>query len=341
MPELPDAPEVRVRPLTVADREAAFAVHAELAPEGFTFLREYRPDEPWEHYVERVNGWRRGIDAPDGFVLTASLVGVAGPDLAGRLSVRLVPEGELFERIGHIGYGVRPRLRRRGYASQMLRQGLVLARSYGVEQALVSCDDDNEASARVITGVGGAVEIDRWTDTRGVKRRFLLSPGPDELWLRPLTPADEAVAAVAHEELADDDFLFLLDRDRAGSWAEYVDLMASWRLARDLPADRVPAAFLVAQVGPDVVGRVSIRFELNDYLRREGGHIGYGVRPGFRKRGYATEILRQALVVVRAEGVDRVLVTCDDDNEASARVIQANGGVEEPGSGGVRRFWIS
>ncbi len=116
--------------------------------------------------------------------------------------------------------------------------------------------------------------------------------------------------------------------------------MRRWLRRDGLPADRVHAAFLVAQVGPDVVGRVSLRFELNDHLRREGGHIGFGVRPAFRRRGYAGEMLRQSLVLTRAEGVERALLTCDDDNEASARTIMAAGGVEEPGEAGVRRFWI-
>jgi predicted acetyltransferase len=107
----------------------------------------------------------------------------------------------------------------------------------------------------------------------------------------------------------------------------------------------VPAAFLVAQVGADVVGRVSIRFELNDFLRAQGGHVGYGVRPAFRRRGYANEILRQSLVVARAEGVDRVLVTCEEGNEGSVGVIRRHGGLEEAPhvdrSGTVwRRFWL-
>jgi predicted acetyltransferase len=98
-------------------------------------------------------------------------------------------------------------------------------------------------------------------------------------------------------------------------------------------------------VGSDVVGRASVRFELNAFLARHGGHIGYGVRPGFRRRGYASEILRQALVVARAEGVPRVLVTCDQDNPGSAAVIQKNGGVEaepwaRPDGAVNRRFWI-
>jgi predicted acetyltransferase len=59
----------------------------------------------------------------------------------------------------------------------------------------------------------------------------------------------------------------------------------------------VPATFLVAEVDRALVGRVSIRHELNAFLADVGGHIGYGVRPRYRGRGFATEILRQALVI--------------------------------------------
>lgn len=113
-----------------------------------------------------------------------------------------------------------------------------------------------------------------------------------------------------------------------------------------LPEDRAPATFLVAEAEGQVVGRVSIRHELNAYLADVGGHIGYGVRPGFRRRGYATSILRQSLAVAASLGLARVLVTCDDDNVGSARVIESCGGVLEnvvPGRDGSlprRRYWV-
>ena len=112
-----------------------------------------------------------------------------------------------------------------------------------------------------------------------------------------------------------------------------------------MPPDRVPAAFLVADVGGVLVGRVSVRFTLTPWLRDFGGHVGYGVRPAHRRRGYASAMLRQALVVARAEGVDPVLVTCDDGNTGSATVIERAGGVLEdvrpdPAGGAKRRYWI-
>jgi len=77
-----------------------------------------------------------------------------------------------------------------------------------------------------------------------------------------------------------------------------------------------------------------------------GGHIGYGVRPAFRRRGYATEILRLAVAVARSEGVGRILVVCDDDNIGSARVIERCGGVfdsfvtTEEGDSRLRHYLI-
>src|ERR1700709_2378932 len=104
----------------------------------------------------------------------------------------------------------------------------------------------------------------------------------ENLRLRPLRINDEAEARAAHEELAADGFTFLLDRDRAPSWTEYINMLERLRRGDDVPSDRVRGAFLVAEVAGEIVGRVSIRFELNDDLAETGGHVGYGVRPAFR-----------------------------------------------------------
>ena len=74
------------------------------------------------------------------------------------------------------------------------------------------------------------------------------------------------------------------------------------------------------------VGRISIQHELNDALRVEGGHISYDTVPSSRGRGVATEMLRQALPVARALGLTAVLLTCNDTNPASIRVIERNAG---------------
>ena len=90
----------------------------------------------------------------------------------------------------------------------------------------------------------------------------------------------------------------------------------------------VPATHLWAITDPEhaFAGRISIRHELTDALRAFGGHIGYDTVPSFRGQGVATEMLRQALPVARSLGLSEVLLTCDDTNAASIRVIETNGG---------------
>ncbi len=106
--------------------------------------------------------------------------------------------------------------------------------------------------------------------------------------------------------------------------------------------DRVPCEFSWITVSEphEVIGFLALRTRLTDWLFNEGGHIGYSVRPSRRREGHATRAL--ALAVRRASelGIKQALVTCDDDNLASARTIERNGGVYEDTRSGQRRYWI-
>ncbi len=76
-----------------------------------------------------------------------------------------------------------------------------------------------------------------------------------------------------------------------------------------------------------VVGRIALRHVLNDELREFGGHIGYEVRPRYRRQGFATEMLRQLFQTPKAQEIGKLLVTCAPDNLASNKTILSNGGV--------------
>lgn len=110
----------------------------------------------------------------------------------------------------------------------------------------------------------------------------------------------------------------------------------------------MPATTLLVMREADgaLVGFIDIRHTLNNHLLNFGGHIGYSVHPKERRKGYAKEMLRQALEYCRTElKLGRALVTCDKTNEPSRRTILANDGVleDERDQDGelVQRYWIA
>lgn len=95
-----------------------------------------------------------------------------------------------------------------------------------------------------------------------------------------------------------------------------------------------------------LVGAINIRHQLNDYLYQFGGHIGDGIRPSERKKGYATKMIKLALQECKKLGIYKVLMVCDKDNIGSAKSIIKNGGMLENefvNDEGVieQRYWIS
>lgn len=114
----------------------------------------------------------------------------------------------------------------------------------------------------------------------------------------------------------------------------------------NLPEGWVPdSTYWLINENNRLLGAVNIRHRLTEKLMECGGHIGYGIRPSERQKGYATRLLNLALEKLTEIGVEKALITCDETNIASAKVILNNGGVadydfvEEDGNV-VKRFWI-
>ncbi len=101
----------------------------------------------------------------------------------------------------------------------------------------------------------------------------------------------------------------------------------NYRREKDLKPGRVGAHFfwLVDEETGCFLGEISVRHRLNETLQRYGGHIGYGVRCSEWNKGYGTLMLKLALPEAKKLGLSEVLITCDDNNVGSARVMEKNG----------------
>lgn len=165
--------------------------------------------------------------------------------------------------------------------------------------------------------------------------------------LRSPRPDDEDAFVEALSAVPADNPTFLRDYRPGMTFTDFIRAVGDWRVGRGLPADIAASSFLFAFDRRRIVGRASIRHALIPPLGDVAGHIGYAVLPEFRNRGYGTQILRAAIRFAHLElGLERVLVTCDDGNEASIRVIGKNHGVlEKPCQHATfrcpkRRYWI-
>jgi predicted acetyltransferase len=136
-------------------------------------------------------------------------------------------------------------------------------------------------------------------------------------------------------------------RDYGATWADPERFEQYARHVRDealdatpRPAGYVPSTTLWWIDGDEYLGRVAIRHQLTPHLLDYGGHIGYDIRPSARRRGHATAMLARTLPVAAALGIDPVLITCDEDNIGSRKVIESNGGRFEDQRGIKLRYWV-
>lgn len=110
---------------------------------------------------------------------------------------------------------------------------------------------------------------------------------------------------------------------------------------------RVPFTNFWLVAGQEFIGRINIRHHLNSYLEQEGGHVGYAIRTSARGKGYGHMILRLALPELKKLGISKALITCDDTNAPSARIIEKAGGklqdtITVAGHPvPVRRYWLT
>lgn len=165
---------------------------------------------------------------------------------------------------------------------------------------------------------------------------------PTEEWL------PEAAAYKRAFETAGDSMDGTGSLRTAQDMAQWLQTCRDFKRRETTPPQLVPTTQLIYVRPADhaLLGMLQVRHELNDYLRLYAGHIGYSVHPRHRRQGVATRMLAAALPYCRQLGLERVMVTCNVENEGSRRTILHNGGVYEgdsvePDGQRVQRYWIT
>jgi predicted acetyltransferase len=165
--------------------------------------------------------------------------------------------------------------------------------------------------------------------------------------LRKLTIADEKPFLEAIEKWVEDPgFIFAQGYELGMAYMEFLETIQAQERGERLPQGWVPMTSLFGFQDGEIIGRLSIRHTLSDFLLKIGGHIGYGVLPEYRRRGFAVSLLKQSLPIAADLGINRALLTCDDNNIGSIKTIEACGGILENtvvvghGAPLKRRYWI-
>ena len=117
--------------------------------------------------------------------------------------------------------------------------------------------------------------------------------------------------------------------DLKTNFPTYIFKILSQTEGNNLPDGHVPQTVYWLIDNGEFIGRVTLRHSLTQRLHNEGGHIGYDIRPSKRKMGYGKKILELALPKAKGLGLTKVLVTCDETNLASKKIIETHGGVFE------------
>jgi predicted acetyltransferase len=168
------------------------------------------------------------------------------------------------------------------------------------------------------------------------------------LELRELTDKDEAAFFEGLKEADGEDLSWYSFSWKPGMpYQDMMKILKNEAAGIDLEPGRVPHSMLYAFLNGKIIGRVSVRHELNDHLRKRGGNIGYWVAKNYRKLGYATEMLRRGLEFCKLKNISPIMISCADDNVYSWKIIERYGAKledkvwDDEGKKLIRRYWLN
>ena len=133
----------------------------------------------------------------------------------------------------------------------------------------------------------------------------------------------------------------LIDSMTPEEFPKYLEDKYNEDLGINLKNGRVPQTTYWLYVDGIPCGMIVVRRGINESLLKRGGHIGYYIKKDYRKKGYGEKMLILCLDLLRKEGMNKVLITCDINNTGSQKVIENNSGILENIVDGSRRYWIN
>lgn len=188
-------------------------------------------------------------------------------------------------------------------------------------------------------------------NAKNINEKGMITMNNYELIYPDLEHKEEVLAMLEEIRVADDGLRWqysgMSSLEEYESYEDWVKKVMQESTGKNLAQNRVPAStyIMINKDNNKVVGIVNIRHQLNEYLLNYGGHIGYSVRPKERQKGLGTHQLKLALEKSKSLGIQKVLITCDTENEGSAKVIEnCQGQLENivpKDDFFTKRYWIS
>lgn len=267
------------------------------------------------------------------------------------------------EEINHQNIGeifclyVRPEEKRKGIGSKLFEFAKNKLIEDGYEKMLIWCLKGNNQGANFYKKQGGDKIRERDFVVRGIKVReegfiFNLKNEEDIKLIKPTIEykqqAEELVKEIKKYDIDNKDAFAGCSSIEKYDYEEWLKKIDEDLDFENIKPGRVPAStyFSVRKSDNKIIGVVNIRYDFNEYLENYGGHIGYLVRPVERRKGYGYKNLKLALDKCLEIPINKVLITCNENNIGSAKIIESCGGIYEETrfcekeNINLKRYWI-